>query len=483
MNHTERKKGHKSMDLFRRRIKRVIALFLSVLMLIPAGCGAADTQRGEQGDAFDAFNSMNLASSERRKTDTQKEEPTETSSTEEQEIKTEQMDTEATTEVPVQVEPYEISVEVIPEYEKAASMLKFFWDCSYDDSAIVSALEEAQERPFLLSILYGDFFKEYPEYDYSHGESRAAGASDPRGYSEKDGMGNWFRFSSKQIRWVLKNIFHMSEAEAEQQIKTLTESPEHEYGGVFYEEDGSLYYCQIAGYDESNPAVDIMKVLYDGVYYTFYCSGMEEDMQMGDTFAEYRVVMRPEEVDGITYWTVYRIEDLVKSGNGGWKYSLMHSLRYDSQFSCYRQYAILYLDDDDIPELIGVPEGRSDPGELLGWNPETEKWEGTYVSDDVVFAERTGLMSYSHSITGMMWEYDEHFERYRAGTVESIGHGHLAGDGEEATEITWDGQTCTKDEYDARYQMLRTQMGSGTVSIDDLQKYSADEVFKWLRQQ
>lgn len=107
------------------------------------------------------------------------------------------------------------------------------------------------------------------------------------------------------------------------------------------------------------------------------------------------------------------------------------------------QYALIYIDDDEIPELKVIPPMDAMPGYLIYYTDNKADYielaKGAYLQ----YIEHSGLFMYSVGYVG--YGSDDYVYRYKDGVAEQIAEGHYV---DSTQEYTFNGKTLSMEEYD-----------------------------------
>ncbi|MBQ8912983.1 MAG: zinc-ribbon domain-containing protein [Lachnospiraceae bacterium] len=205
---------------------------------------------------------------------------------------------EETTQQPV--EPWEISVSDIPEYD---ALEEFF--LYYDNDGFSSEYDNQSVSDYynvLCNILSHPSCINYNRYNTCDFEEPYGGASDPRGYINNEWSGaDYISLSVDGLKWVALNIFNVSETDFTALSDKLLEDD------MYYLEN-NRYYHAIYGAGSYPMVFTVYSVKTDGVYY-YITYSVDRDPEMfggyGDDSLKYEAKMELKNIDGINYWTMY----------------------------------------------------------------------------------------------------------------------------------------------------------------------------------
>ncbi|MBQ8912982.1 MAG: zinc ribbon domain-containing protein [Lachnospiraceae bacterium] len=214
------------------------------------------------------------------------------------------------------VEPWEISVSDIPEYDALISFLLSFewyydndWGDEYDEydsskaaDGTSNILGNIMGNPMCIQRigLYDDV------YDLEEAWIYGGDPADPRGYTN-DPDTEWVAYhslSENGLRWIANNIFNVSDGDFEALTNDL------EVRGRGYYESGRYYYSiEIAGEGLAfYPEIESVKTNGRKYIITYY--EMPDPNFFGDTASDipskkYIAEMELKNIDGKNYWSMY----------------------------------------------------------------------------------------------------------------------------------------------------------------------------------
>ena len=206
--------------------------------------------------------------------------------------------------------------------------------------------------------------------------------------SEKDPKGLFPMFayiSYDDLHWVYHNVYNCSEEDAQRLLKTENDY-RYNYGETVYFNIGGVGGPQSLYIDDAS---------YDGVdyvvnYHIGYPVPDGYDYDFGEPY--YQAVVR-HKMNGTTgYWSIYSNRSAQRGATDG-QASAAYKEAYDRflkeiDTSCPHDlvYTEIYLDDDDIPELV-----VADYQNALAWS---DGYIFTYRNNEVTFLGSIGYTSY-----------------------------------------------------------------------------------------
>ncbi|WP_173020129.1 MULTISPECIES: sigma-70 family RNA polymerase sigma factor [unclassified Eubacterium (in: firmicutes)] len=140
------------------------------------------------------------------------------------------------------------------------------------------------------------------------------------------------------------------------------------------------------------------------------------------------------------------------------------------------EYNLVYIDDDDVPELLVYSGYTAGGGNVVTYYDNSIKDQ--YVANyGVSYIEKSGLFT---SSAGRMDSYGDIVYRLNKGTFEELGHGKFgifnevnpSDYGEDRYEYFWNDQKVTKEEYDEELKKVY----AGDIVVPDDEMYSAEEI-------
>lgn len=189
--------------------------------------------------------------------------------------------------------------------------------------------------------------------------------------------------------------------------------------------------------------------------YTVYINGEECPVESGyvvmpDNFSDDTCDLRLEwEEGGETY--SYETELSVEPGTAeNWKDALIEYVQNDSDIENQQGYCLIYLDDDNIPELVEVGIGEATGARLInydnGTTSLTQLWRLGFT-----YIERGNLLN---NANGNMGYYYDRIFSIVDGQMQEIATGKYYDEsGEYIYEYEWNGEPVSEDEY---YQNLNS---------------------------
>ena len=141
-------------------------------------------------------------------------------------------------------------------------------------------------------------------YPYGKVNSYWEGNVDPLGKYD-----NWgtLEYPKKKLMWILENIFHVSEKDANDMLQAAFEADSDFYE---YEKDGEMYlYQKIGGVGGPGFEAVYETVRFDGERYYIIYDCVSPFYNKDDEPYVYYAEMAQEEIDGETYWTMYKHTD------------------------------------------------------------------------------------------------------------------------------------------------------------------------------
>ncbi|MBQ9278459.1 MAG: zinc-ribbon domain-containing protein [Lachnospiraceae bacterium] len=208
------------------------------------------------------------------------------------------------------VEPWEISVSDIPEYDALILFLKEFewyrdinYECEYDSSTAADGNSD-----ILWNIMgYQGCITRYGLYDdvYDLEEARSSKGdpADPRGYTN-DPDTEWMGYRSVSeygLRWIAQNIFNVSDEDYEALANASSDCASSYY------ENGRYYYAIYPLGEEVVPYnPEIQSVRTDGTRYIIVYKKVPDWDPNSDNVKEaYIAEMEIKNIDGKNYWSMY----------------------------------------------------------------------------------------------------------------------------------------------------------------------------------
>ena len=208
--------------------------------------------------------------------------------------------------------------------------------------------------------------------------------------SEKDpkGIFQMFAYVSKaDLQWVYRNVYNCSEEDT-QRLLNMGDSNRYEYDGVIYFGIGGVGGPQTLKIDELS---------YDGVdyvvsYHIGYGFSDWEDYGLEEDY--YKAVVRHKIYGTTGYWSIYsNTSAQAGDADGAGQPSDAYKEAYaaflkENNKKCSNSliYTEIYLDDDDIPELV-----VADPQNALAWS---DGYIFTYRNNEVFFLGSIGYTGY-----------------------------------------------------------------------------------------
>ena len=206
---------------------------------------------------------------------------------------------------PVPVEPWEISISDLPEYDALVSFFNQMdiyrdgnYERYYDSEQVLSGNFD------LLYHLVSPFIcvdnSLYPVYDL---ETVWGEVDDPRGYLS-DENSPWHNMgynhvSLEGLKWVAVNIFNVKEGDYDILLNKLLDENES------YIENGRLYFM-IGGIGWIGDLLEIETVKTDGTfYYITYNKVPDPEYDIDEEIEKYEAKMQLKNIDGVNYWSMY----------------------------------------------------------------------------------------------------------------------------------------------------------------------------------
>ncbi len=205
-----------------------------------------------------------------------------------------------------QVEPWEISVNDIPEYD---ALVSFFdqmdiyrdgnYERYYDSEQVLSG--DFDILYYLISpFICVDRSGLYPSYDI---ETVWGEVDDPRGYIS-DENSTWYMMgynhvSLEGLKWVAVNILNVNEGDYDILLNKLLDEND------CYIENGRLYFM-IGGIGWLGDIFEIESVKTDGTfYYITYNKVPDPEYGFDEEIETYEAKMQLKNIDGANYWSMY----------------------------------------------------------------------------------------------------------------------------------------------------------------------------------
>jgi hypothetical protein len=172
--------------------------------------------------------------------------------------------------------------------------------------------------------------------------------------------------------------------------------------------------------------------------------------------------------------------------NTGWNKALEDDIKNDKDKDDYEWYALIYIDDDDIPEVVKAGMCEADGNKIVTYNKESGK-----VTDNQLcrlgfyYAEGKNILVNSD---GNMDEYFDTVYAVKNGALVQTAGGTYGApdnsnlqtdaDGNLIYEYNWNGKKMTKDEYDKEFAAATDNQTLELVY--DYQQLSYDEIIAKL---
>ena len=172
--------------------------------------------------------------------------------------------------------------------------------------------------------------------------------------------------------------------------------------------------------------------------------------------------------------------------NTGWSKALEDDIKNDKDKDDYDWYALIYIDDDDIPEVVKESKYEADGNKIVTYDKESGK-----VTDNQLcrlgfyYAEGKNILVNSD---GNMDEYFDTVYAVKNGVLVKTAGGtygapdnsnlHTDADGNLIYEYNWNGKKMTKDEYDKEFAAATDNQTLELVY--DYQQLSYDEIIAKL---
>lgn len=204
--------------------------------------------------------------------------------------------------------PEKISVSEIPAQKELISFLQTFnfaYVVKKDDGTVVREFDFENADEKLAEHIAGHptcvDFNSYPGEDTIDSWKTN---SDPKGkYSES----GYCAFEKEKVLWIMQNIFHLSSDEAVESVNKALASDSNEM--YEFEKDGKTYLCNVLmGVGGPGYSFDLTAAKYDGekYYIAMKRSIGGTSMTKSDNSEDLYVEMSYQEIDGKSYWTLYR---------------------------------------------------------------------------------------------------------------------------------------------------------------------------------
>ncbi len=370
-----------------------------------------------------------------------------------------------------------VSPEDLPDYEELHSLL-----CVFSLFGSVPYDHEKPGESFINNILWEGAYQ-YSCYPMNVTIIWDGSETDPKGSFQQ-----FAYISMADLQWALRNVYNCSEEDIRQM--KMENQYRYEYEGVLYFHIGGVGGPQALYIDE---------VSYDGVDYTVnYHIGLYDEMYYEDTDIEYRylqAVVRHKMYGNTGYWSLYSnktVEPGAADGSEGsgeeYKEAYDRFLKEISA-SCPHDlvYTEIYLDDDDIPELVLADYQNPMAG--------SNGYIFTYRNNEVTFLESIGytnygcfdyyeyggvaFASYTHtSIDGKVYLHvgadSVSYHIYRAETYDM--QGNVSYTYEELTELFGDWELDASEYGFNAYQRHTTSNTSTAISRADFEGSDTKEL-------
>lgn len=335
----------------------------------------------------------------------------------------------------------------------------------YDFRNVNTKIDDAKgyKRNILEAILYDPLYYAGPVNGKDFWDSESD-------WNQSDPQGKWFAYASKScedVDWVLEQIFNCSASDIASLKETLIEHKDDEM--TPYILDGRYYNGMFGVGGGFQEAVITDIIPYVNYYFvTYEMRPSEGEEAWGNTISgPFFAVVERKTINDREYWSVYyhcSLEDgrtlslptgeISFQDKRVWKRAYMSYLQDNlSSELADAEFQLIYIDDNDIPELwICYPTTAS--GGLV-CTFDGENVQEVYISEygTLSYIERSG---YFYSSGGHMDVYWDGVFQLKDGRFTEVAHGDFGaedntnvqfGENGPIYQYVWNGQSVSETEY------------------------------------